>query len=132
MAASLRYLSVLLPLQNKGQIEDICPNAPYKLEKKHKSKMAATKDHEAPTGDDRHYTMGNTGATTAQHHAIPVNNPGLLELISKMNLQPLFQDTGYLFNDGIIWARIPVTKTQLGRKETPTMDRPWIKLKKSY
>ena len=103
-------------------MEDSNPN-----HKKHKSKMAAAKDHEATAGDERHYTMGNTGATTAPHHAIPVSSPGLLELITKMNLQPLFQDTSYLFKDGIIWARIPVTKTQLGKKEAPSMDRPWMK-----
>ena len=44
-----------------------------------------------------------------------------------MNIQTLFQDTSYLFKDGIIWARMPVTKTQLGKKEAPSMDRPWMK-----
>ena len=86
--------------------------------------MAAS---EAPC-DDRHYTMGNTVATiAAQHHAIPVSRPGLLELITKMSLKPLFQDTGYLFKDGIIWIRIPLNKSQLGKKEVPSMDKPWMK-----
>ena len=68
------------------------------------------------------------GATTAaQHHAISVSSPGLLELITKMSLQLLFQDTSYLFKDGIIWARIPLTKTQLGKKEVPSMVKPWMK-----
>ena len=66
--------------------------------------MAAVHDHGVYTGDDRHYTMGNTPSTTAQCHAIPVNSPGLLEFIRKMDLQPLFQDTSYLFKEGIIWV----------------------------
>ena len=54
------------------------------------------------SSENHHYTMENGGAATtamtAQHRAIPVSSPGLLELIKKMNSQPLFQDVNYLFN----------------------------------
>ena len=44
-----------------------------------------------------------------------------------MNSQPLFQDVSYLFNDGIIWIRIPLNKSHLGKKEVPKMNKPWMK-----
>ena len=81
-----------------------------------------------PTSENHHYTMVNTGATTtAQHRAIPVSSPGLLELITKMSIQPLFQLSSYLFKDGVIWIRIPLNKSQLGTKEVPSMNKPWMK-----
>ena len=72
--------------------------------------------------------MGNKGvATTAQHRAIPVSSSWLLELITKMSIQPLFQDINYLFKDGIIWIKIPLNKYHLGKKEVPKMNKPWMK-----
>ena len=83
------------------------------------------------SSENHHYTMENGGAATtamtAQHRAIPVSSPGLLELIKKMNSQPLFQDVNYLFKDGIIWLRIPLNKSHLGKKEVPKMNKPWMK-----
>ena len=80
------------------------------------------------TSETHHNTMGNAGvATPGQHRAIPVSTPGLLDLLTSMNSQPLFQDPKYLFKDGIIWIRIPLNKSHLGKKEVPNMNKPWMK-----
>ena len=85
----------------------------------------------SPVSGSHHYTMVNEAATTTvtttQFKGIPVYSPGLLSLINKMNSQPLFQDTAYLFKNSFISIRIPLDKDDCGKKATPKIDQPWLK-----
>ena len=77
------------------------------------------------------YTMANEGVTTTvettQFKGVPVNSPGLLSLINKMNSQPLFQDTAYLFKNSLINIRIPLDKEECGKRAIPMIDKPWLR-----
>ena len=85
----------------------------------------------SPASGSHHYTMVNVGATTtattAQFKGVPVSSPGLLQLINKMNSQPLFQDIDYLFKDSFISIRIPIDKDVCGKKATHKIDKSWLK-----
>ena len=57
---------------------------------------------------------------------LPVNSPGLLSLIKKMDSQPLFQDTAYLFRNSHINVRIPLNKEECEERGIPVIDKPWL------
>ena len=63
---------------------------------------------------------------TNQFKGVPVNSPGLLSLIKKMDSQPLFQDTAYLFKNSYINIRIPLDKEECGKRGIPVIDKPWL------
>ena len=76
---------------------------------------------------DNQYTMENkVGEKTMEGdriRGVPVRSQGLVSLIQSMGTQPLFQNKDFLFKNGHITLRCPLTKEQL---ENPPIEMPWL------
>ena len=76
---------------------------------------------------DHQYTMENEAVEPTmkgdRFKGVPVRSQGLLSLIQAMGTQPLFQNKDFLFKNGHITLRCPLTKEQL---ENPPIEMPWL------